>query len=246
MEKNLKKHSEEKLHNTNAGLGKFSNYLREFVYGGMDGSVTTFAVVAGAEGAHLGSSVVIILGFANLLADGFAMSVGSYLSSKSDHDNYIRHRNTEYWEVDHLPEVEKEEIREIYREKGFEGELLEEVVRVITSDKDRWVNVMMKEELEMIPETKSPFAMGTATFVSFVLVGLIPLLSYVGDLFVRLPNTFFLSAILTSVAFIIIGMVKVKVTQTSRWKGVLETLLLGASAAIVSYFVGNVLESLAH
>jgi len=245
MEKKAKKHSEEKLHNTHSGFGKFSNYLREFVYGGIDGSVTTFAVVAGAEGAHLGSSVVIILGFANLLADGFAMSVGSYLSSKSDHQNYLKHRKTEYWEVDNLPEVEREEIREIYREKGFEGELLEKVVEVITSDKDRWVNVMMKEELEMIPETKSPFAMGTATFVSFVLVGLIPLLSYVTDLFKPLPNTFAVSAILTSLAFMIIGYIKTKVTQTSKLKGVLETLLLGAIAALVSYFVGDILESIA-
>ena len=245
METKIKRHSEEKLHNTHSGFGKYSNYLREFVYGGMDGSVTTFAVVAGAEGAHLGSSVVIILGFANLLADGFAMSVGSYLSSKSDHENYIRHRNTEYWEVDNLPEVEKEEIREIFREKGFEGELLEEVVKVITADKDRWVNVMMKEELEMIPETKSPFAMGTATFVSFVLVGLIPLLSYVMDLFTPLTNTFAISAILTSLAFVIIGFVKTKVTQTSKLKGVIETLLLGGSAAVVAYFVGVILESIA-
>ncbi|HEX9649056.1 MAG TPA: VIT1/CCC1 transporter family protein [Cyclobacteriaceae bacterium] len=238
-----RKHSEERLHKVKAGFGKFTNYLREFVYGGMDGSVTTFAVVAGAEGANLGSTVIIILGFANLLADGFAMSVGSYLSSKSDNENYERHKKTEYWEVENIPEAEREEIREIYRQKGFEGELLEDVVRVITADKDRWVNVMMKEELEMIPENKSPFAMGAATFISFVLVGLIPLMSYVADSFISLNNTFAISAILTTLAFVIIGMVKTKVTQTSIWKGVMETLILGCSAAVVSYLVGFLLES---
>ena len=239
-----KKHHEDKLHRRKTSFGKFSTYLREFVYGGMDGSVTTFAVVAGAEGAHLGSNVIIILGFANLLADGFAMSVGSYLSSKSDNENYERHKKTEYWEVDNIPEAEREEIREIYRDKGFEGELLEKVVEVITADKHRWVNVMMKEELEMVPENKSPLTMGAATLISFVTVGLIPLLSYVIDLFIPLPNTFLPSAILTTFAFVIIGAVKTRVTQTSKWKGILETLVLGSTAAIVSYLVGYLLESL--
>lgn len=239
-----KTHSEDKLHQRKSGFGKLSNYLREFVYGGMDGSVTTFAVVAGAEGAHLGSTVIIILGFANLLADGFAMSVGSYLSSKSDRETYERHRKTEYWEVDNIPEAEREEIREIYRDKGFEGELLEKVVNIITADKDRWVNVMMKEELEMIPENKSPLAMGAATFISFLLVGLIPLLSYVTDVFIRIPNTFLASGILTSLAFVIIGLIKTRVTRTPKWKGILETLILGCSAAVVSYLVGFLLENL--
>ena len=83
--------------------------------------------------------------------------------------------------MDNLPEKERAEIREIYEAKGFEGELLEQVVEVICADRDRWVDVMMKEELEMQEETKSPFAMGAVTFVSFILVGLIPLLVYVYD-----------------------------------------------------------------
>ncbi len=236
---------EDKLHRNDTAFGRFSEYLGEFVYGGIDGSVTTFAVVAGAAGAGLESSVVIILGFANLLADGFAMSVGSFLSKKSEQQNYDKHKKVEYWEVDHLPEKEKEEVREIYRGKGFEGELLEQVVATITADKDRWVDVMMKEELEMMEEQRSPLTMSFVTFASFVTIGLIPLLIYVYDYISPLEgNLFMISSIMTSVAFLFIGWLKTYVTQTSRWKGMLETLALGTAAAALSYVVGSWLDSI--
>lgn len=237
-------HHESRIHGSKYPLiNRFQEYLGEFVYGGIDGSVTTFAVVAGAAGAHLSSEVVIILGFANLIADGFSMSVGSYLSTKSEKENYNKHKAVEYWEVDHLPEKEREEIREIYAAKGFEGELLEQVVDVITADKDRWVDVMMKEELEMNEETKSPLAMGGVTFLSFQLFGLIPLLVYVMDYLSTVEtNLFVMSSVLTGLTFCIIGYLKAVVSQTSVFRSVLETLFLGGSAAVLAYFVGDVLE----
>ena len=125
------------------------------MYGGNDGSVTTFAVVAGATGAGLNSQVIIIPGFANLLADGFAMGVGSYLSHKSEQQNYQKHKQIEYWEVDNMPDKERDEIRDIYRNKGFDGELLEQIVATITADRDRWVDVMMKELVLGQPEMAS-------------------------------------------------------------------------------------------
>lgn len=223
----------------------FEKYLGEFVYGGIDGCVTTFAVVAGSVGAGLDSAIIIILGFANLLADGFAMSVGAYLSHKSNKDNYEKHRQIEYWEVENLPEDEKEEIREIYRAKGFSGDLLEQVVQVITSDKHRWVNDMMKEELEMIDEDKSPVYIGAVTYVSFILIGLIPLIVYVVDFIHPIDQNLFLtSSILTGIGFLIIGVLKAYVNQTRYWKGMLETILLGGIAAVVAYVVGNLLENL--
>ncbi len=247
MSKKLQKHNLEEsgLHGGGGWLDRYQKYLGEFVYGGIDGSVTTFAVVAGAVGASLDSAVIIILGFANLLADGFAMSVGAYLSTKSERQNYEKHRRVEYWEVENLPEVEREEIREIYHAKGFEGELLEQVVDVITADKDRWVDVMMKDELGMIEENKSPFAMGAVTFSAFVLVGFVPLFIYVWDYLGEFKGNLFLaSCLLTGLAFIVVGWLKTYVTQTSRWKGILETLILGALAASVAYFVGDVLEKM--
>ena len=236
-------HNEEKLHSTKSSLKKFQEYLGEFVYGGIDGSVTTFAVVAGAVGASLDSAIIIILGFANLLADGFAMSVGAYLSSKTEKQNYQKHKNIEYWEVDNIPHKEREEVEDIYRAKGFEGELLQKVVDVITSDRDRWVEVMMKDELHMIDGHKSPIAIGAVTFVSFVIIGLIPLSVYVWDYIGNFPgNLFFWSCLLTSIGFIFIGFLKTYVTETSHFKGILETLILGAIAALVAYFVGDLLE----
>ena len=238
-------HNENALHKHTGFLKKYEKYLGEFVYGGIDGCVTTFAVVAGSVGAGLDSAIIIILGFANLLADGFAMSVGAYLSNKTKKDNYNKHKQIEYWEVDNLPELEKEEIRVIYKEQGFEGELLEEVVKVITSDKDRWVNVMMKEELVMFDEDKSPVIIGGVTYFSFILIGIIPLLVYVMDYIYPFNyNLFLLSSILTAIGFIIIGWLKAFVNQTMFWKGILETLLLGGIAAIVAYFIGDFLESI--
>ncbi|HAW18921.1 MAG TPA: hypothetical protein DCX14_01960, partial [Flavobacteriales bacterium] len=107
-------------------------YLGEAVYGGIDGCVTTFAVVAGSEGAGLGTEVVIILGCANLIADGFSMSVGAYLSSKSEKARYSKERQNEYWEIENKRESEVDEVREIFSELGFEGNLLENVVDKIT------------------------------------------------------------------------------------------------------------------
>lgn len=226
-------------------LNRFQDYLGEFVYGGIDGSVTTFAVVSGAAGASLSTDVVIILGFANLIADGFAMSVGSYLSTRSEIDNYEKHKRVEYWEVDHLPEKERDEIREIYEGKGFSGPLLEQVVDVICSDRDRWVDVMMKEELELQETTKSPLAMGAATFISFLVVGFIPLVIYLIDYFTQsIDHLFFISSLLTSVAFVGVGYLKAKVTLTSKWRAMAETLLLGSAAAALSYLVGDYLEKL--
>ncbi len=243
--KRLVAHDEHQIHNANQYFSKFEEYLSEFVYGGIDGCVTTFAVVAGAVGANLESSIIIILGFANLFADGFAMSIGAYLSTRSEKDNYNKHKQVEYWEVENLPEVEREEIREIYKLKGFSGKLLEDIIETITADKDRWVDVMMKEELEMIEQKKSPLKMGLITYISFILIGLIPLSIYVWDYFYPITSSLFVwSSVLTACGFIIVGILKSYVNQTNKLKGVFETLILGMTAALVSYYVGHFLEIL--
>lgn len=235
------------LHQKKSFLNRFQEYLGEFVYGGIDGSVTTFAVVAGAAGAGLDSAVVIILGFANLIADGFSMSVGSYLSTKSEKQNYQKHRQIEYWEVENLPELERQEIREIYASKGFSGELLEQVVDTICADKHRWVDTMMKEELEMAEESKSPIVMAAVTFASFQILGFIPLFIYVTDYLHPLDiNLFLYSSSLTGICFIGIGYMKSLVTSTSKLRSILETLLLGSAAAFLSFFIGKIMEQIVH
>jgi len=238
-------YDENSIHGTNNWFNKYQDYLGEFVYGGIDGAVTTFAIVSGAVGAGLDNKIIIILGFANLLADGFAMSVGAYLSSKSVKDNYNKHKAIEYWEIDNLPETERKEVEDIYRNKGFKGDLLTQVVDTITEDKDRWVDVMMKDELKMSEESKSSFMIGFVTYISFILIGLIPLVIYVWNyITIFSGNLFIWASILTSIAFIFIGFLKTHITQTSKLKGILETLILGVLAATVSYFVGVILEGI--
>lgn len=237
--------NESKIHQEIRFLGNLQRYLREFVYGGIDGAVTTFAVVAGAVGASLSSEIIIILGFANLFADGFSMSVGAYLSAKSEKESYQKHKNIEYWEIDNIPEKEIQEVRDIYKAKGFEGKLLEQVVTVITSDRERWVEEMMKNELEMIPEEKSPFKIGLATLISFILIGFIPLMIYVYDFFNHTEFDIFLwTSIFTGLAFAVIGSLKSLVNQTNIFKSMGETIGLGLLAALVAYFVGDFLETL--
>lgn len=225
-------------------LGDKEKYLSEFVYGGIDGSVTTFAVVAGATGANLDPVIVIIMGFANLFADGFSMSVGAYLSAKSDGQKYEKMRMREYWEIENDPQEERKEIEEIFNKKGFSGELLEQVVDTITADKDRWVDIMMKHELEMIEEPKSPFAVGTATFLSFFSIGLLPLIPYFfwGIEMLSLETVFWWSGIMTGLCFAVVGYFKAFVVMQSKWKSILETLGLGVLASLLAYFAGDVLE----
>ncbi|GAB2778993.1 VIT1/CCC1 transporter family protein [Salinimicrobium soli] len=235
---------ETKLHSREKLLFFNKDYIAEFVYGGIDGAITTFAVVAGAEGASLGITVVIILGLANLIADGFSMSVGNFFSTKAERDNFEKHRQVEYWEIENLRDREVQEIREIYEAKGFKGELLEKVVDVITADKDVWVDTMMKEELEMVKSDKAPYKTAGVTFMSFVIVGSVPLLSYFfADSGPGIQAQLFLySCILTAVALAIVGSLKSIVNEKNILIGIGETLLLGGLAAILAYYVGDVLE----
>ncbi len=142
-------------------------------------------------------------------------------------------------------EVEKQEIRRIYSQKGFEGNLLNQVVEVITRDKDRWIDVKMKEGLQMSRPVKSPLWIGGITYVSFIFIGLIPLVVFVLDYFNPLDKDLFVtSSILTAIGFLIIGWLKAYVNQTRILKGITETVGLGAIAAVVAYFVGDLLEHL--
>ena len=220
-------------------------YLAEFVYGGIDGCITTFAVVAGAIGASMDISVILILGFANLVADGFAMSVGAYLSAQSDRKMYHKFRKGEYAQIKHEPNQEREEVRQIYIKKGFEGELLEQVVEVICSDEHRWVDEMMKNEHELNEEKKSSFMIGLATFISFNLIGFIPISLYLLDYIRPMDiNLFFWTSVLTGLGFIVVGSLKAFITKENPIKGIIETVSLGAIAASLAYYLGFFIDGI--
>jgi VIT1/CCC1 family predicted Fe2+/Mn2+ transporter len=170
----------------NSFFSKLYHYLGEFVYGGIDGTVTTFAVVAGSVGAELDTNVIVILGFANLLADGFAMSIGAYLSANSERD----------------------------KRQGKASD-------------------------------KSPVFVGLSTYISFLIMGFVPLIIYVIDLLYEVTwNLFFISSILTGLVFIVIGVLKAYVTNGNYVKAVAQTLVLGALAAVVAFYVGDILEQI--
>jgi VIT1/CCC1 family predicted Fe2+/Mn2+ transporter len=167
----------------------FEDYLSEFVYGGIDGAVTTFAVVAGATGARFETKVLLVLGFANLIADGFSMSVGSYLSKKSE--------------------------IELMAKKG-------------KSTKDE----------------PSPVINGVSTYISFIIVGVVPLMAYTVDAVFKLNgnNLFLISILMTTAAFMGIGILKSRVAHAPVVRGILETVILGTIAAGFAYILGDVLE----
>jgi len=215
-------------------------YLGEFVYGAIDGTITTFAVVAGAAGASLSSGVVIILGFANLLADGFSMACGNFLSERTQRDYIKKERKREEWEIENVPEGEIDEIREIFRKKGFRGKDLEKAVKIITSDKKVWVDTMMSDELGLIESQKSPWRTAASTYFGFLMIGIIPLLAYVLSYFLPLfqKNTFSIAIIMTLIALITIGIIKRYVTKKDLWKSVMETVFVGGAAAVIAYYIG--------
>lgn len=220
------------------------NYLGEFVYGGIDGCVTTFAVVAGSVGAGLDSGIIIVLGFANLFADGFAMSVGAYLSTKSTNESFNKYRKQERLKIQKNPSLEKERLKKILSNKGYTNELLDQIVNFTIEEEERWVTTLLTEDLELYEESKSPIAIGITTYISFILIGLIPLSIYVWDYFYTSHiNLFLWSTSLTAMGFILIGVLKSYVSDTNTFKSVFETLILGAIAALVSYYVGDLLEN---
>ena len=222
------------------------SYLRDAVYGAIDGAVTTLAVVSGVAGAQLSTGVVFVLGMANLIADGFSMAASNYLGTRAEEQLRQRARRQEEREIESFPEGEREEIRQIVKSKGFEGAELERAVEIITSDRKRWIEMMLTEELGLSLNGPSPLSAAVATFTAFVVVGCMPLLAFILQ-FINpdaVGNPFLWSTFLTAVAFFGIGAAKSRfVEQSWLWSGV-ETLLVGGAVAILAYVVGILLGGL--
>lgn len=226
--------------------GASSAYLGDMVYGGLDGIVTTFAVVSGVAGAQLDAKVLLILGLANLFADGFSMATGAYLSEKSDQEYYERERQREAWEVDNFPEGERAELVELYVSQGYTEADANMLVDIKSKDKKLWVDAMMIEELGMLKDEKKPLLSALATFIAFLIAGVIPLAVYLIGLMTPIsPSiTFPISLALSAVALFGLGAAKVLVTQRSWFKSGLEMLVVGGAAAAVAYIVGVLLKGI--
>ena len=229
-----KKHM--KLHS-----GLVGSIIGDMVYGANDGIVTTFAVVAGVAGAGLAPLVVLILGFANLFADGWSMASGNYLGTKSRHDYEDKEREVEEKAILENPQTRIECLKSYYKAKGLDGEVLDRLIAVIIQDKKLWVDEMLACELNIDSGPKAnPIKNSVATFVSFVMAGSLPLWPYL----FRLENAFVYSIILTAVAFFIVGSLSARVTAKNWLFAGIQMLPVGSLAGLVAYGVGFLVKNL--
>lgn len=222
-------------------------YIKSLIYGGLDGIITTFAVVAGVSGASLSAGIVLILGFANLFADGLSMGIGDFLSTKAEIEYQQAERERELWEVEHYAEGERVEMIELYMEKGISKEDSEAMVGIISKYKDAWVDIMMVEELGIVVDKKSPLKNALVTFFSFAIFGFIPLLAYVLSSFIPVvqENTFLIAGILTGLTLFLLGTLKVLITAKNWFVSGFEMLIVGGIAAFAAYGIGVLLAGLA-
>ena len=227
--------------------GASHQYIGGMVYGGLDGIVTTFAVVSGVAGASLGLSIILILGLANLLADGLSMAAGAYLSLKSEREYYDRERKREVWEVENYPEGEEAEMLALYRAQGYSEEDAATLVEIKSKNREGWVDEMMVHELGLLPDDRKPILSAVATFSAFLVAGSVPLLVYLLGLGVPIaPDTAFsVAVVLSGVALFALGAAKVLITERNWLRSGLEMLVVGGVAAGVAYLVGYLLASLA-
>jgi vacuolar iron transporter family protein len=218
-------------------------HLGDAMLGALDGAITSFVVVAGAVGGGFSSIVVVILGFASLLADGFSMAVSNYLGTKSDAEAAHQAHREEQRHIDEVPDGQLEELRQIFAAKGFDGDTLERIVETLSSDRELWAKTVVQEELGLDPgDAGKPLRAGGATFLAFLIAGVIPLLPFLVPILTA-PQAFATSIAATTVTFLAIGIIKGYVLDQSMLRSGLQTLLTGGGAALLAYGVGVLLRT---
>lgn len=226
-----------------------AGYLREIVYGGNDGIITTFAVVAGFSGASLNQSneeliglsfaTVLLFGLANLFADAVSMGLGNYLSIRAEKDVYRSAKKHEREIIRNNIERESKITLEILVSKGFSTAEAKTLVDIYKKNENYWVDWMMDNGLEISnPEGTNPILTGLATFVSFIIFGAIPLIPFALNFGDNL-TTFVVSSIGTFVALVLLGILKWRVIKANIIKSMFDIILLGGLSAIVAFMVGT-------
>jgi VIT1/CCC1 family predicted Fe2+/Mn2+ transporter len=224
-------------------LNRTQEFLKQIVYGGNDGIVTTFAIVAGfagaqAEGvAQIGGVAVLIFGLANLFADAVSMGLGEFLSARSQHDLYRARRQSELREIFENPEQERMELFEILRQRGLPAGEADTAATILSRHPDIMADLMMTYEFGMQdPDEENPALNGLFTFSSFVFFGAIPLVPYF--LFEATERTFFLSVTTTAMALVMLGLLRWNATGERILRCVGETVAVGTTCALVAFAVG--------
>jgi vacuolar iron transporter family protein len=224
------------------------SYFKEVIYGGIDGIVTTFAVVAGFSGAALSSDstvqlsfmIVLLFGLANLFADAASMGLGNFLSVRSEQDLYNATRKRKLSEMGKQPESEIDETIALMVERGFSKEQAIELANIYRTNEDYWVDFLMTNKLEMSdPRGENPALTGSATFFSFLFFGSIPLLPFMFISSGDASLAFNLSIIGTFMALVVLGLLKWHVIGAKLFASLSEVITVGGTAAILAFIVGS-------
>jgi VIT1/CCC1 family predicted Fe2+/Mn2+ transporter len=217
--------------------------IREIIFGAEDGFVSTLGLVLGMASATNDGRVVIIAGAVYVIAEAFSMAAGTYLSSKAEKEFYMSELHREKREIKELPDVERAEVRDIYRGKGFRGRILNQIVSRLTSNKELWLRVMMEEELHVLPTKINPIKDGTAMFLASIVSGFVPVLP-----FILLPPAIAAigSIFFTLLALFFTGAFKGLYVKENWKRSGAEMLIVGAIAAAIGYGVGLITGSLVH
>lgn len=212
-------------------------YIRSLIFGFNDGTVSNLALVAGLSGAMLGNKVVILGGLADMIAGAISMGLGNYIATKSQVEFYRHEYQREKEEIKTVPKLEIKEIEDIYRKKGFKGKELAMVVKRITSNKKRWINVMMEEEIGMTKKgIENPIAVGLMTFGAFLLAAAIPVLPF----FVLPVKEALIFASVTCMSLLFaVGVAKTHYTGRDWLRSGIEMVIIGAIATLASYYLGD-------
>lgn len=233
------------IHAPDAPQGGIGRQLRDIILGGQDGLVNVLGLVLGVAAATAQLKVIIVAGLAATFSESIAMAGVAYTSALADRDYYLAEEAKERREIDEVPDIEREEIREIFREKGIKGELLERVVEQITADKDVWVDVMMRDELHLTPIPREGIGRRAVVTGFATLIGsVIPLTPF---LLVPLFGVSVTVATLLAVplcAIVLFGVGAYKaITLVGDWRiSGLEMLIIGMASAGAGYLVGRILH----
>ena len=211
--------------------------IREVIYGATDGLVTSLGFVIGVYGALHDSRIILITGIASASAGALSMGFSAYISSKSQSEFFLAEINREQREMKEMPDKEREEVRKIYRAKGFKGEELEMVVRRITSNPKVWLRCMMEEELGLIVESfENPWMVGLVTAATYGLAAFLPIFPYG---IVAPARAFPWSVAISITSLFGLGAGKTRLTRLSPWKSGLELMGIGLVSALVGYGIGR-------
>jgi predicted membrane protein (TIGR00267 family) len=215
----------------------FRNYMRDIILGANDGLVSIFALVIGVAAGGLSPENVLLAGIAGLVAGAISMSIGEYLSTKSQEEIYDLEKRVEMEHIEHHLDHEKSELREWYAAKGFSAELLEQIVETIASDPDILLSEMMMAEFGVLEEERrSPYIATTIVGIAFVIGSLPPVLPF---LFVSKTSTgIFFAAILSMLSLFAVGAIKASIAKVNQYKSGAENMLLGAIGASITYLIG--------